>query len=478
MNLHEHYYQALISRDARFDGQFYVGVSSTGIYCRPVCRVRAPKAENCQFYQSAAQAEAAGFRPCLRCHPESAPTQRVQDDMGQQILATLEALELSAPEHCTAAFVAAQLQISTRHLNRLCQQHLGVAISAIIQTRRLLRAKKLISETPLAITDIAFICGFGSLRSLHHHFKTAYNLTPLALRKSASVQALQNQDRLTLTLSYRPPYAWEQLLTFLSHRTIAGVEQVSANRYLRTVHINAYQGWIAVTPHPRTPHALQIEISASLSPVIPNILHRLSHLFDLQADPALIKTQLGALAANNPGLRLPGAFDGFEMAVRAILGQQITVKAAHTLAGRFAAAFGTPICTPDGTLTVCFPHAAVVAALSVDEIASLGIISKRAQCIIALAKALATESITLSPTASPAPTIAQLKALPGIGDWTAHYIAMRALHWPDAFPHQDLGIMKALNETKPKTILAHAEPWRPWRAYAVMHLWHSLETCE
>ena len=479
MNTHEHYYQALISRDPRFDGAFFVGVSSTGVYCRPVCRVRTPKPENCHFYASAALAEAAGYRPCLRCRPELSPVHTWHDTRGQAIIAAIETVELAGHGGCDLTSVAKHLDLSTRHLNRLALDHLGVPLTRFLQTRRLLKAKKLLTETHLSITEIAFLCGFGSLRSLHHHFQKAYRLTPTAIRKSAQRKKPSTDNILSLMLSYRPPYDWHGLIQFLGNRTIAKVEHVHEGVYYRTVQIHyqsaIHQGWLAVKPHPTINNALNIDISERLSGALPLILYRLQHQFDLHADPMSINQTLGELASSHQGVRLPGAFDGFEMAIRAILGQQITVKAAHTLAGRFAEAFGEKIDTPFENLSVLFPSPQTVASLSKDEITSLGIIGKRADTIITLAKAIAEGNLDLSPTAAPEMTIQSLVCLPGIGDWTAHYIAMRALHWPDAFPHKDLGIMKALNETHPKTLLATAEQWRPWRAYAVMHLWKRLE---
>ncbi len=278
-------------------------------------------------------------------------------------------------------------------------------------------------------------------------------------------------EPLRYELPFQPPLDWETLLAYMNARALRGVETVEGNRYSRTIRARKV-GWLAVEP---TNTTLRVELSASLAKPAPAMLARIEQVFDLAADPKQIAAQLGWLAANNPGLRVPGAFDGFEIAVRAILGQQVSVKSATTLAGRFITAFGEAVQTPFPALTHLTPEATRVAASNVDEIASLGIIAARAKSILALAEAVAGGSILLEPGGDPAQTMAQLKALPGIGEWTAQYIAMRALKWPDAFPHTDLGIYKALGETKPKRVLEIAEAWRPWRAYAVFHLWKSLE---
>lgn len=480
---HEHFYQAMLSHDNRFDGHFYIGVSSTGVYCRPVCRVRTPKRENCTFYTTAAQAEAAGFRPCLKCRPELSPQTLDKTLQQNPILSTIIQLEDQGDIDFNISLLAKSLNVTARHLRRITIEQLGTTPSNFILTRRLLRAKKLLTETHLSIANVALISGFGSVRSFNAHFKKRYQLTPSVLRKSPSTQkSIANngsEKTIELLLQYRPPYDWPQLITFLKQRTIQSVEHVEGPSYIRTVGLSfkgkSYSGWLQVQPHKSKDNTLTVELSESLVAISPLLLRKLEHQFDLHAEPWLISNQLGLLAANNPGIRLPGSFDGFEMSVRAVLGQQITVKAAHTLAGRFAQAFGKPINTPFATLKTLFPSPQVVAELSIDQIASLGIISKRAQTIISLAQSISKNEISLQPTAHPEQTIAALEKLVGIGSWTAHYIAMRALHWPDAFPHTDLGIMKALQEKRPKQLLLVAEKWRPWRAYAVMHLWNSLK---
>jgi AraC family transcriptional regulator of adaptative response / DNA-3-methyladenine glycosylase II len=264
------------------------------------------------------------------------------------------------------------------------------------------------------------------------------------------------------------------LLEFLAARSARGVEVIDGDRYLRTIAVGKHHGWIAVEPSTKK-HTLRVELSASLVPALLPALARVKRLFDLAAEPRQIAAHLGPVAAARPGMRVPGAVDGFELAARAILGQQISVRAATTLSGRFAAAFGEPIETPFETLTHLAPTAERVAGANGEEIATLGIVTSRASSLLALAKAVAEQRIRLEPGADVAETMARLKAVPGIGEWTAQYVAMRALTWPDAFPHTDLGIVKALGERDPKRALQIAEAWRPWRSYAAMHLWKSLE---
>ena len=273
-----------------------------------------------------------------------------------------------------------------------------------------------------------------------------------------------------INLRYRPPYDWERLLAFLGARSITGVESVSESSYRRIARIGQTTGWVEVTPGART---LRVSVSPSLEESVDAVRERVTHLFDLSADPARVAAVLGTLAAARPGLRLPGAFDGFEVAVRAVLGQQVSVAAARTLAGRFAAALGTKVRSPFPELSTAFPTPARVARASAGQLTTLGILPSRANTILELAKTVAGGTLRLEPGVDAEATMAQLRTIRGIGEWTAQYIAMRALAWPDAFPHTDLGVMKALGERNPRRVLALAEKWRPWRAYAVMHLWAS-----
>ena len=472
-------YRALRARDARFDGRFFVAVSSTRIYCRPVCTVKPPKRENCRFYPSAAAAETAGYRPCLRCRPELAPGNASVDATTRLAQAAASMMEDGTLDSAGLDTLATRLGITDRHLRRAFGAEFGVSPVQFAQTQRLLLAKRLLTDTALPITDVAFASGFGSVRRFNALFQQRYRLKPGQLRTSrrSAARVSGALDALDFELSFRPPFDWRALSAFLAARTIAGVEAAEDGRYRRTVRIvldgKEHHGWLSVGISPKKP-TLRVSVSASLAKVVPPVLSRVKVLMDLACNPAEVAKTLGPLTRRHPGLRVPGAFDGFEMAVRAILGQQVTVAGARTLAGRFAERFGDTIETPFGSLTRLFPTANHIAAQSAESIASLGMPAARARTIAALARAVADKHVTLTPSADVETTLVALRAVPGIGEWTAQYIAMRALSWPDAFPHTDLGLMKALGHTNARRLLAAGEAWRPWRAYAVMHLWQSL----
>jgi AraC family transcriptional regulator, regulatory protein of adaptative response / DNA-3-methyladenine glycosylase II len=364
--------------------------------------------------------------------------------------------------------LANSLGVSDRHLRRVLRQEFGVSPIQLAQTQRLLLAKRLLTDSHLSIADIAFASGFSSVRRLNSLFQKHYRLNPTALRKAINLP----QETLGCELAYRPPLAWQALLDFLQGRAIRGVEVIEGDRYQRTVQIGQYQGWIQVSPVPKQ-DKLQVELSASLVAAILPVLTRVKALFDLAADPISISNHLGDLAY--PGLRVPGAFDGFEVAVRAILGQQVTVKAATTLMGRLVEAYGTPIQTPIAGLTRLCPTPIQIAQLSPQDLSALKILPSRSNSIIEIARAIVNGDLKLEPYSDIDTTITELKALPGIGEWTAQYIAMRVLAYPDAFPHSDLGLRRALAVEKPKQVLQIAESWRPWRAYAAICLWKSLE---
>ena len=470
-------YRALKARDARFDGRFFVAVSSTRIYCRPVCTVKPPKRENCRFFPSAAAAESNGYRPCLRCRPELAPGNASVDATTRLAQAAASMMEDGAIDKAGLDNLAGRLGITDRHLRRAFGAEFGVSPVEFVQTQRLLLAKRLLTDTALPVTDVAFASGFGSVRRFNALFQQRYRLKPSQVRATRRSAAGAAGDTLDFELSFRPPFDWPAVTAFLAARAIAGVESVESGAYRRTVRIpgddTEHRGWIAVELSRKRP-TLRVATSASLAKALPPVLSRVKALMDVACHPAEVAKALGTLARAHPGLRVPGAFDGFEMAVRAILGQQVTVAAARTVAGRFAATFGDAIETPFAELTTLFPTAARVAELSPGQVARLGMPGARARTILALAGAVADGRLVLSPNANVEATLDQLRALPGVGEWTAQYIAMRALSWPDAFPHTDLGVMKALGETSARRVLDAAEAWRPWRAYAVMHLWLSL----
>jgi len=468
-------YSALRTHDARFDGRFFVGVRTTRIYCRPVCTARTPNREHCSFFASAAAAEAQGFRPCLRCRPEMAPGHATVDANHRLAQAAADLIEEGRLAETGLPGLAMALGVTDRHLRRVFQQEFGVAPIEYAQTQRLLLAKRLLTDTQLPVIEVAMASGFASLRRFNHLFRTRYRMPPQQLRREAP--AREARDGFRFDVAYRPPYDWAAMMAFLGKRAIPGVEVVTARAYRRTLRIErngkAHVGTVDVAPVPRR-DALRVTISASLAAVLPAVLGRVKHLFDVSCHPEAVAAVLGPLAAN-PGLRLPGCIDGFEVAVRAILGQQVTVRAATTIAARFAEHFGEPF---EGTagLQRVFPTPQRVAEATVDEVAARGIIAARARAIVALALEIAQGRLVLERMAPVEATLAALENLPGVGPWTAQYIAMRALGWPDAFPHPDVATMKAMGMKAAKETLHAAEAWRPWRAYAVMHLWKSLET--
>jgi len=464
-------YQALISRDSRFDGLMFVGVSSTGIYCRLICNSRRPLRRNCTFYPNAAAAEQAGFRPCLRCRPEIAPGNALVDSRNRLAVALGRRIEDGALNEISVPALAAQMGISDRHLRRVIQDEFGVSPNKLLETQRLLSAKLLLTDTLLPVTEVAYASGFASLRRFNDAFKTNYRLNPSQFRRGTGRS--KAADRFVFELAYRPPLDWTALLHFLERRLYSGVEAIVDSAYLRTVSIGGHAGWIRVRPSSRR-HALSVEISPELGRVIPAVLMRVRRLFDLGAEPQRIAQRLGKLAALCPGLRMPGAFDGYEVAIRAVLGQQISVKGATTLAGRFAAAFGESVAMPFAQLHLLMPAAQHVANSSAAALAKIGVTSARADTLLGVSRAMAQDPNLLAPGADVEQAMARLKTLPGIGEWTAQYLAMRAFAWPDAFPATDLGIRKALGIDDERKIIAHAEIWRPWRGYATMHLWRSL----
>lgn len=472
-------YRAVSARDPRFDGVFFVAVRSTRIYCRPICPVRTPQHSSCSFFATAAAAERAGYRPCLRCRPELAPGHSPADAVGRLARAAAARIEAAAADDALRLDdLAEELGVSDRQLRRAVRHEFGVSPVGLAQTHRLLLAKKLLTETWLSMIDVAFASGFGSVRRFNHLFRTRYRLNPARFR-SAGGEAAAGDDRLRLRLAYRPPLAWGELLAFLGARATAGVETVSGDTYARTVAIGRHRGWVVIRSDAK-PDGLAVELPAALAPALPQLLARLRGLFDLDARPDVIDAhlsddaRLAPLVAACPGLRVPGCFDGFELLARAILGQQISVRAATTLAGRLAAAFGDPVEAPVEGLCRLFPTAGRLAAVEVGELTAIGLTAARAGFLRAAAEAVRESRVRIGPAADPEAFAKQLCELPGVGDWTAQYVALRAARWPDAFPHGDLALRKALgNDLTPRGMLAAAEGWRPWRAYAAMHLWRA-----
>ncbi len=466
-------YEALRARDARFDGVFFVGVTTTGIYCRPVCRARMPGRDRCVFFDRAAEAERDGYRACFRCRPELAPGHAPMDSLPRLVRAAVARIEAGALNDGSVDALAAELGVTARHLRRALESELGVSPVELAQSRRLALAKQLLQDTALPLAEVAFASGFQSVRRFNALFRARFDRPPTAVRRAHG----EGDASLSLRLDYRPPLDWDGLVTFFRARAVPGVEVVEAGELRRAVVVGERAGVVAVRPDAARP-ALRATVSASLAPALMRVVAGLRALFDLDAQPRLVAETLGRdpllrpLVARRPGLRVPGAIDGFELALRAVLGQQVSVRAATTLAGRLAARFGRPVVGPG--IERAFPTAAELARASEADVAAAGMPASRARAIVALARAV-DAGLRLGPGVDPEAAMARLRELPGIGKWTAQYVAMRALAWPDAFPAGDLGVRRGLGGMSEAQAEARAAGWRPWRAYAVLHLWNQGE---
>ena len=469
--------QARRSRDPRFDGLFFTAVHSTRIYCRPVCP--APYAKRVSYYANAAAAEAAGYRPCLRCRPELSPSDGAWRRGDAVIARALKLIDQGALNEAPLAALAGRVGIGERQLRRLFVERLGAPPVGVHGTRRLLFAKQLLTETSLPITGVAMAAGFRSLRRFNAVFQDAYRMAPRDLRRRPSAAAVGSEDMLSLRLGYRPPHDFKAMLDFLRGRALPGVEVVDDDSYARVITgPDGSHGWLRVSAWPGE-HALKLELHAPLAAQLLDVVQRLRRMFDLDADPEAIAStlttdrRLRPLLRRHPGLRLPSGWDGFEIAVRAVLGQQVSVAAARTLATRLAQRYGETLATPFGEgLEHLFPTAA---ALADADLQSIGLTRARAATVRTVAQALLDGRVDFRPERTLDDFTARWVALPGIGPWTAQYIAMRALGHPDAFPAGDLVLQKALpgdgTRLTEKALRTHAEAWRPWRAYAVIHLW-------
>ncbi|HTE45330.1 MAG TPA: AlkA N-terminal domain-containing protein [Gemmatimonadaceae bacterium] len=476
--------RALEARDARFDGVFFVGISSTGIYCRPICPARATLRKNRRFFSNAAAAERAGFRPCLRCRPELAPGFARVDAVPRLAHSAAARIAAGALNGRSVDVLAHDLGVSGRQLRRALQQELGVSPIELAQTHRLLLAKHLLADTRLPMTQVAFASGFQSLRRFNALFRARYRLNPEAMRRrGAAPPTSVSSEFVQLTLSYRPPIDWDALLGFLGARATPGVELVDANSYARTIRIDGHAGIVRVTRE-RPSGArrdtvifpvLHLEVSATLVPVLMQVCARVRQLFDLDAEPATIEahlaSSLGPIRKIRPGLRVPGAFDGFELAVRAILGQQVSVRGATTLMSRLAATFGEAYAADMPGLARLAVTADRIADAGLARIKAIGLPATRAATIHSLARHVADGTLRIEPDADVRALTGQMTAIAGIGPWTAEYVAMRALHWPDAFPATDLVLRRNAGNITAAQLLKAADRWRPWRAYAAMQLW-------
>jgi AraC family transcriptional regulator, regulatory protein of adaptative response / DNA-3-methyladenine glycosylase II len=468
--------RARISRDPRFDGKFFIAVTSTGIYCRPICPVRSPKRNHIRYYATAAAAAAAGYRPCLRCRPEAAPGTPAWLGTSAVVRRALRLIDEGLLDHSSVDDLAARLGIGSRHLHRLFVQHVGASPVVVAQTRRLHFAKRLLDDTNLPITEIALAAGFGSLRRFNSAFHETYGRAPRDVRRHTP-HAAHDRDEVVLRLAFRPPYDWRGVRDFLAARVVQGLERVDEGGYSRTVSTgNGHV--IIVVRATEDANALELRVrGVSLSTLL-QLSSNARRVFDLASDPAKIALAfqsdplLGSLVARWPGLRIPGAWDPFECAVRAIFGQQLSLSAGCTLLARLVSRFGTALSVPEDGLTHLFPTANVLAAA---DLRGLGLTTAKAKALRALARAVADAHLRFDGTADE--VVDSLTKLPGIGKWTAHYIALRALQEPDAFPASDLGLRRAAAPhsapLRPEELEAMAEKWRPWRGYAAIYLWRS-----
>ena len=476
-------YRALESKDTRFDGLIFVGVKSTDIYCRPICPARTAKYQNCTFYGSAAAAQDAGYRPCLRCRPETAPqfaSWRGTSNTVSRAIALIDEGALDG-DNSTVEKLADRLGVGERQLRRLFLQHLGASPVAVAQTRRVLFAKQLIHDTQLPMREVALAAGFSSLRRFNEVFHDLFHRPPSSIRRKTAIDASGVESGTEFRIRYRAPYDWEAMLEFLRARAIPGVEVVEKGVYQRTIDVAGKIGFIDVKHLPRK-ESLCVSIHFPTVQALPEIVNRVRRVFDLGADIATIAEhlsldeQLAPWVAQRLGLRAPGGWDGFELAIRAVLGQQVTVEAARQLAGKLVALHGKPVANgityPKG-LTHVFPRAKHLAGAAA---IGLGMPRSRLLTLRALAQARVNDQTLFQPSGNMDTAVAKLLAIQGVGDWTAHYIAMRAMREVDAFPASDVGLLrgatKVLGEpVTEKTLAQRAEIWRPWRAYAAQHLW-------
>ena len=471
--------QARLSRDARFDGRFFIGVRSTRIYCRPICPVRAAKEENVRYFPSAAAAAESGYRPCLRCRPELSPDAPAWSGTSTTVSRALRLISESEMECEKVDLLASRLGIGSRQLRRLFVRHLGASPIAVMRTRRLHFAKKLIDETNLPMAQLAIVSGFGSVRRFNAAFRNTYKRTPTQLRRRAQVSSMRSDNEYLFRLNFRPPFRWKELLRFLADRAIRGVELVEHDSYCRTISLNGHSGTLRVS-HDESDSALQVRISFSEPRWLFLIVERVRRMFDLSAAPREISAHLASdpllvsLINAKPGLRVPGCWDGFELAVRAILGQQVSVVGANTLAGRLVKTFGTA--TSEGSpLPYLFP---TPIDLAESDLTCIGLTRKRAETIRSLARAIRDGEFCFSLVADPDELRSQLRKIPGVGAWTAEYIAMRAIGDPDAFPVGDLALLRGSSMQSERELADRAESWRPWRAYAAMYLWQAYAESE
>jgi AraC family transcriptional regulator of adaptative response / DNA-3-methyladenine glycosylase II len=483
-------YKVLLARDRRFDGLFFVAVSTTGIYCRPICPARTPRRDRVAFYRHAAEAENAGYRACFRCRPEVAPrhSDASTDAIPRLVDAALSKIEQGYLNEHSLEDLAADLDVSSRHLRRSIEAEVGVSPVMLAQTRRLALAKQLLHDTNLPMAEIAHASGFASVRRFNGLVQSRFGRSPTSLRDrreprprgKANGESKKN-GTFTLRLDYRPPFDWHHFLEFLGDRAMFGIERVEGETYFRTVPIGNGAAEISVT-NDSARSRIVAEVPVQLAPLAMDLSNRLRRLFDLDARPDVIEKELGRdkwlgpIVKKQRGTRLPGAFDPFEIAIRSVLGQQVTVAGATTLAKRVVEKFGREVSIDENgksSIARIFPSAETIANARIADVRAIGMPEARAKTIVAISRKIADGDLILTTGADPQIAIASMTDIAGIGNFTSHVVAMRALRYVDAFPSSDLGVRKALGSKNSKELVGRAEAWRPWRAYAVIHLWRN-----
>ncbi len=474
--------RARLSRDARFDGRFFVGVKTTGIYCRPICPATQPRVENVTFFPTAAAASEAGFRPCLRCRPECAPGTPAWAGTSTTVSRGLRLIAEGALEDGNVERLADRLGVTSRHLRRLFTRHVGASPLAVAHTQRLHFAKRLIDQTTMPIKEIALVAGYGSVRRFNDAFRRTYDRSPRELRRTNRDATSEPAAGISLRVSYRTPFDWQSLLDFFAARAIPGVELASDDTYSRTIVLDGQPGLIEVGDDPLN-SSLRLTVFGAATQQLFPIVQRSRQIFDVDAPVDAIASLLGKdevlkpLLTKRRGVRVPGAWDGFELTVRAIVGQQVSVSAATTLAGRIAARYGTPIDIEagrrDAVPGILFPTPEKLMRARFND---MGIVGSRIETIRHVARAVAKGELSFEGSQDHDEFCRQLTRIRGIGDWTAQYIAMRALKHPDAFPASDLGLLRAFDRPgrpriKPAELSDRADRWRPWRSYAALLLW-------
>jgi AraC family transcriptional regulator, regulatory protein of adaptative response / DNA-3-methyladenine glycosylase II len=463
--------RARLSRDPRFDGKFFIAVRGSGVYCRPICPSPTASEKNVRYFLTAAAAAEAGFRPCLRCRPECSPGTPAWIGTPNTVSRALRLIAESGLEDGVEG-LSEQLGVGSRHLRRLFVRHLGATPIAVAQTRRLHFAKRLIDQTQLTMQEIALASGFGCVRRFNAAISKTYKRTPSQIRRLSHLAGALPENEYFFRLRYRPPYDWNGMLEFLRPRATPGVETVENGIYSRSIWLRGAAGHFEVS-HDEANHSLNIRVQFADPKALYFIIERIRVMFDLNADWIAIARTLNTdpvLAPRvkaNPGLRVPGCWNGFELGVRAILGQQITVQGATTLAGRLVNKFGRAM-APGNGLTHIFPQPEILAEA---DIASIGLPKARAQTIRQFARFVLDHNVTFEGVLDPEALLQELCGIPGFGRWTAQYVAMRALGDPDAFPSGDVGLLREFGLTSVRDLERRAEVWRPWRAYAAVYIW-------